>query len=141
MSKESNQTNSPDAPAGEPAGKPSQIPRLGFFANLQASFKQIREAVHAEGKNIRKTDPLTIWLVPALAFALVCVSLSSGLIRVIVALLAFSSACLYIAARIGIVRSMNTRQVNLIWHILLCAFISGIIFAFLVLSISNLAAG
>lgn len=130
MTQDSDQANQTD--------KPAQIPRLGFFANVGASFTKIRESVKAEGKNIRKTDPLTIWLVPALSLALVFVSLTGGVIRAIVAFLAFASACVYVAARIGIVRSMNTRQVNLIWHIILCVFISGILFAFLVLSITNI---
>lgn len=115
----------------------SQIPRLGFLDNVKASYTKIRSSVNEEGKNIRKSDPLTIWLVPGLAIALVFVSFTGGIIRLLVAFMAYLSACLYVAARIGIVRSMNSRQVNLVWHIIMCSFIAGILFAFLVLSISN----
>ncbi|MGD9684493.1 MAG: hypothetical protein AB7W16_25295 [Candidatus Obscuribacterales bacterium] len=118
---------------GTQAPAPGTIPRLGFWPNLIASFKLIREAVRSEGQKIRKSDPLTIWLVPALAVALLCVSFSTGLVRLAVAMLAYFSALLYIAARIGIVRSMNHRQVNLVWHIILCSFLAGVLFAFVVL--------
>ena len=116
---------------------PQQVPRLGFLDNVKASYTKIRASVNEEGKNIRKSDPWTIWLVPGLAVALVFVSFTGGIVRLLVALMAYFSACLYIAARIGIVRSMNSRQVNLVWHIIMCSFIAGILFAFPILSLGN----
>ncbi|MBZ0187817.1 MAG: hypothetical protein K8F91_16340 [Candidatus Obscuribacterales bacterium] len=127
MSQESSNVEQP------PQSAPATIPRLGFWPNLLASYKLIREAVQSEGKKIRKSDPLTIWLVPGLAFALLAVSFSTGALRLAVAILAYFSALLYIAARIGIVRSMNHRQVNLVWHIILCSFLAGVLFSFVVL--------
>ena len=117
--------------------RPQQLPRLGFIDNLKASYQKIRISVKSEGEKIRKTDPITIWLVPGLAIALLCVSFTGGFLRLLIAICAYLSACFYIAARIGIVRSMNERQVNLVWHILMASFIAGILFAFVVLSIVN----
>ena len=128
MTSESNTSESADK---------QPIPRLGFFDNLKASYTKIRTSVKDEGKNIRKSDPLTIWMVPGLAVALVFASASGGIVRLLVAFLAYFSACIYVAARIGIVRSMNSRQVNLVWHIIMCSFIAGILFAFLFLSLLN----
>ena len=127
----------PEAENDQQTTPPEHLPRLGFIDNLKASYKKIRLAVNSEGKKIRKSDPITIWLVPGLAFALLAVSFSGGILRLIISILAYFSACLYIAARIGIVRSMNDRQINLVWHIILCSFIAGILFAFMILSIAN----
>lgn len=114
--------------------QPQQIPRLGFWPNLMASFKHIRIAVNDEGNKLRKSDPLTIWLVPASAVILLIVTLTpQGWLRCTTALVAYMSVIFYIMARIGIVRALNNRQTNLVWHLLLASFLGGILFAFTLL--------
>ena len=115
---------------GNDGGAPKQIERLSFWPNIAASFKYIRESVKEEGSRIRKSDPLTIWMVPATAIMLVVVSLTAGWLRCITGVVALVAVWFYILARFGIVRSMNHRQVNLVWHIILASFLAGILFAF-----------
>lgn len=113
-------------------GTPQKVERLSFWPNLSQSFKHIRESVKHEGHRMRKSDPLTVWLVPSLAVILAVVSMSTGHLRVAVGVLAYISVLAYIGARIGIVRSMSFRQTNLVWHVMLATFISGLLFALIV---------
>lgn len=106
------------------------IPRLAFWPNVGASFKHIRESVRAEGAKIRKYDPITVWLVPLTILALVFATQLGTWARVGVGAIAFFTSFTYILHRIGIVRSMNHRQTNLVWHLLLATFILGMLFAF-----------
>lgn len=105
------------------------IERLKFWPNLGTSFKHIRESVRSEGNRIRKTDPITIFLVPVACIVLAYASFASGWLRLLIATLTFFSMLFYVAARIGIVRSMNHRQTNLVWHIMMAMFMAGIVFA------------
>ncbi len=114
---------------------PQPVERLPFGPNLMATLKHIRAAVKAEGDRMRKSDPLTLWLVPGLAVALACVSFSHGVLRILISLLAYLAVLAYILTRIGIVRSLSHRQTNLVWHLLMAEFISGLIFALLVFEI------
>jgi hypothetical protein len=118
------------AESPEPSSEQQPIPRLSFWPNVQASIKHIRESVKAEGSNIRKSDPITVWMVPFFTVALIAATLISGHARLVVGVLAFLSALVYVMARIGIVRSMNHRQANMVWHLLMATFISGLLFAF-----------
>ncbi len=114
----------------QPASEQQPIQRLAFWPSVQASFKYIRESVKAEGSNIRKSDPVTVWMVPLFTFALVIASLVSGHAKLVVGFLAYLSALVYVLARIGIVRGMSYRQVNMVWHLLLASFLSGLLFTF-----------
>jgi len=109
--------------------------RLAFWPNVQASFKHIRESVKAEGSNIRKSDPFTVWLVPVVATVLAGATLLGPWARIIFGLVAFGSVMFYILNRIGIVRNMTHRQTNMIWHLLLVSFIGGLLFAFFYLEL------
>jgi len=115
--------------------KPEQVERLAFWPNVQASFKYIRESVRSEGNKIRKSDPITVWMLPLLTVALVLTTAMSGWARMIVGLLAYGSALVYVLARIGIVRGMSFRQTNMVWHLLMASFTAGLLFAFVYLEI------
>lgn len=111
--------------------QPQQIPRLGFWPNILASFKHIRTAVNDEGNKTRKSDPVTIWMVPVSAVLLLIVTMTpQGWLRCLMALVSYLTVIFYIMARIGIVRALNNRQTNLVWHLLLASFLGGILFAF-----------
>jgi hypothetical protein len=112
--------------------------RLPFWPNVSASFKHIRESVRTEGSNIRKSDPFTVWLVPAVVIMLAGATLLGTWARLAFGLAAFASVMFYILGRIGIVRGMNHRQTNMVWHLLLVSFIGGLLFAFFYLEILKL---
>ncbi len=109
--------------------------RMPFSDNVRESFKYIRKSVKAEGNNIRKTDPITIWLVPVVCIVLFFAALVGGWYRFVMALSAYISVLIYILARVGIVRGMNHRQTNMVWHLLLATFLAGVLFAFAVLEL------
>lgn len=109
--------------------------RLSFWPNVRASFKHIRESVKAEGSNIRKADPFTVWLLPVVILILACATVLGTWFRIGFGLLAFGSALYYILARIGIVRNMTHRQTNMVWHLLMISFIGGLLFAFFYLEL------
>lgn len=125
----------PSSSQQESSSEQQPINRLAFWPNVQASYKHIRESVRAEGSNIRKSDPVTVWLVPLFTIALVAATFVSGYAKLVVGVLACLSALAYILARIGIVRNMNHRQTNMVWHLLLAAFIFGLLFAFTYLEV------
>lgn len=112
--------------------------RLAFWPNVQASFKHIRESVKAEGNNIRKSDPFTVWLLPGVILILAGATVLGTWFRIIFGLLAFGSSMLYILNRIGIVRNMTHRQTNMVWHLLMISFIGGLLFAFFYLELLKL---
>ncbi len=133
-----NSSNSPDTPdkqshpsAKEPDG------RLKFWDNVSATYKYVRESVKAEGKRIRKSDPFTIWLVPSLAVVLAATSFAHGMLRTFVSFLALVSVFVYLLMRVGIMRSMNHRQVNIIWHMLMASFLGGMLLAIGIFSLLN----
>lgn len=128
----------PNSGSSDQPSQPTTVERLKFWPNIGASYKYIREAVKAEGNRIRKTDPITIWLVPALALVVAVTAFMSSWLRVIFAFLAYLSVALYVVARIGIVRSMNHRQVNIVWHLLLASFLGGMLFAIAIFELLNL---
>lgn len=109
--------------------------RLPFWPNVTASFRHIRESVKIEGSNIRKSDPFTVWLVPIVVVLLAGATVLGTWARISFGLLAFGSAIYYILKRIGIVRNMNHRQTNMVWHLLMVSFISGLLFAFFYLEL------
>lgn len=109
--------------------------RMPFSASVKESFRYIRESVKAEGNNIRKHDPITVWLVPVVCIILFFAAVVGGWIRFVVALSAYISVLVYIVARVGIVRGMNHRQTNMVWHLLLASFLAGVLFAFAVLEL------
>jgi hypothetical protein len=127
--------------AAEPAttDQPQKLQRLGFWQNIVASFKHIRKAVDEEGNRIRKTDPITVWLVPAVAIVLVFVAGIAGWPRLFFTMAAYISVIIYIAVRIGIVRALNYRQTNIIWHLLLASFLAGVLFTFAFLEFMRLS--
>lgn len=118
------------AESQQPTSDQQPVQRLAFWPNVQASFKYIRESVKAEGSNIRKSDPVTVWMVPLFTAALVIASLVSGHAKLVVGTLAYLSALVYVLARIGIVRGMSHRQVNMVWHLLMASFLCGLLFTF-----------
>ena len=109
--------------------------RLPFWPNVKASFRHIRESVKVEGSNIRKSDPFSVWLVPIVVLMLAGATLMGTWARIAFGLIAFGSAIYYILKRIGIVRNMNHRQTNMVWHLLMVSFISGLLFAFFYLEL------
>ena len=120
------------ADSSEHSSDSPPVERLPFGPNLAESMKHIRTSVKTEGDRMRKFDPLTLWLVPGLAVVLACVSFSQGVVRIGISILAYLAVLAYILTRIGIVRSLNHRQTNLVWHLLMANFISGLLFALIV---------
>lgn len=109
--------------------------RLAFWPNVTTSFRHIRESVKVEGSNIRKSDPFSVWLVPIVVLLLAGASLMGTWARISFGLIAFGSTVFYILKRISIVRNMSHRQTNMVWHLLMVSFISGLLFAFFYLEL------
>lgn len=116
---------------------PAKVERLGFFANVNESFKHVSKSVDSQGSSLRQSDHLTALLVPATSFALLAAVLSGGWARLVVSIIAMAALLFYVLSRIGIMRTLNERQATLIWHIFLGLFLMGITFSFVFLEIVN----
>lgn len=116
---------------------PGKVERLGFFANVNESFKHVSKSVDSQGSSLRQSDHLTALLVPATSFALLAAVLSGGWARLVVSIIAMAALLFYVLSRIGIMRTLNERQATLIWHIFLGLFLMGITFSFVFLEIVN----
>ena len=116
---------------------PGQLPRLGFAANVSETVKHVGKSVNAQGGNIRASDKLSAFLVPATSAGLMAAVLCVGWARMAISIICLAALLYYILGRIGIMRSLNERQATLVWHLLLGTFLLGIVFTFVYLEIVN----
>jgi len=115
--------------------EPIKVPRLGFGENVTEAIKHVKKSVDSQGSNVRASDKLSAWLVPATSVALMAAVLNQGWPRMAISIICLASLLYYILGRIGIMRTFNERQATLIWHILLGTFLLGIVFTFVYLEI------
>ncbi|MBU6454192.1 MAG: hypothetical protein KGS72_20605 [Cyanobacteria bacterium REEB67] len=123
--------------AAESSNNPGQLPRLGFTANVSETVKHVSKSVNAQGSNIRASDKLSAFLVPATSAGLMAAVLCAGWARMAISIICLASLLYYILGRIGIMRSLNERQATLVWQLLLGCFLMGIVFTFVYLEIVN----
>jgi hypothetical protein len=116
---------------------PIKVPRLGFGENVTEAIKHVKKSVDSQGANVRASDKLSAWLVPATSVALMAAVLCAGWARMAISILCLASLLYYILGRIGIMRTLSERQATLVWHILLGTFLLGIVFTFVYLEIVN----
>jgi Na+-transporting NADH:ubiquinone oxidoreductase subunit NqrB len=123
--------------AAESSENPGKLPRLGFTANVSETVKHVSKSVNAQGSNIRASDKLSAFLVPATSAGLMAAVLCAGWARMAISIICLASLLYYILGRIGIMRSLNERQATLVWQLLLGCFLMGIVFTFVYLEIVN----
>lgn len=131
--------NAEPAPA-TPAPTSTTTPafqRQNYWQGLGSTLSHLKKAIDAEGHNLRRSDALSTWLVPCSALALLAATLlKMGALRTILVALTLTTLFYFLTSRMGVIRSLNFRQTNLVWHLIMSAFVTGIVFAYMCLELA-----
>ncbi len=109
----------------------ADTPRPGFFEVVSSSIGYLRNSAQIEGSKLRGSDTPSVILLPASCLVLVLIAWSGASPSVLSGLFVLPLAAFfyYIGSRLGIVKSLTTRQAYLMWHILMATFLLGVTFA------------
>ncbi len=125
-------TNATPATSSSPA-----FQRQSYWDGVKSSLSHLKKAIDAEGHNLRKSDAFSTWLVPCSALALLAATLLRvGFLRTVLVAVTFGTLMYFLSSRMGVLRSLNFRQTNLVWHLIMSGFVAGITFAYLCLEIA-----
>ncbi len=130
----STSASTPATPASSPA---KTFQRQTYWQGVTSSLSHLKKAIDSEGHNLRKSDALSTWLVPCSALALLAATLvHMSVLRTGLVALTFATLMYFLSSRCGVIKSLNFRQTNLVWHLIMSSFVAGITFAYLCLEIA-----
>ncbi|HEY9773746.1 MAG TPA: hypothetical protein V6C81_08040 [Planktothrix sp.] len=123
----SEQPTQQPAPAGDSAKVDPKSLRMGYWQSVALTMKHIQASVSSEGQRVRSSDILPIVSIAVLA-VLIAIFAGNAMLssaRPFLVLAFFLTLLYFVGGRIGVMRSLNSRQTHLIFNMLIAMFMLG----------------
>ena len=132
---DSNQDAQPANRESDASGSKSRIERSGYIDNVVSSLDHMLTAANKEGAKLRWSDYLAVSLLPISSILLLVVSVMTDSVAIRPVLVIFTMLCVlyYIGSRIGVIKTLTSRQSYLILQMFIACFIFGCTFALFII--------